>query len=113
MAEVKAKYGDSLSPQAFGTAVHMNLKEQVGSLRDPNFRAEVSVLKSLDETYGTKNSARIDVFENVRNGTVCVYDIKTGKAGLSPKRILEISTKVYESFNSAQRIVVIEIRPAK
>lgn len=111
VAEVKAKYGDSLSPQAFGTAVHMNLKEQVRSLRDPKFRAEVSALKSLNETYGTKNSVRIDVFEEVGNGTVCVYDIKTGKAGFGPRRMREIALKVSRSYGPGKRFIIIEIRP--
>lgn len=102
-----------MTPQAFGTAVHLDLKNQVRALRDPNFRAEISVLKSLDETYGAKNSVRIDVFENAGNGTVCVYDIKTGRRGLGGRRSAEISGKVASSFQSADRILVIEVRPSR
>ena len=54
-----------------------------------------------------------DVLENVGNGTVCVYDIKTGKRGLSFARTVEIATKVHKSFSGVQRIIVIETRPTK
>jgi hypothetical protein len=103
----------NLPPARHGTAVHMQLKEQIDDMNDPNFRAEVSVLKSLEETYGTKDSVRIDVFENTGKGTVCVYDIKTAKRGLSLPRSLEIATKVHSSFSGVESIVVIEIRPTR
>jgi hypothetical protein len=91
----------------------MQLKDQIDDMNDPNFRAEVSVLKSLEETYGTKDSVRIDVFENTGKGTVCVYDIKTAKRGLSLPRSLEIATKVHSSFSGVESIMVIEIRPTR
>lgn len=66
--------------------MHFNLKEQIARLRDPDFRAEVSYLKNQEENYGGKDSIRIDVLEKVGDGTVCVYDIKTGQRGLSVAR---------------------------
>ncbi len=102
-----------LSPTQFGTAVHVALKNQINSLDDPHFRAEVSALKSLDEKYGTRESIQIDVFENVGGGTVCVYDIKTGRAGLSFSRAREIAIKVLNSFGGATKIIVIEVRPSQ
>lgn len=50
-------------PTQFGTAVHVGLKRQIDALFDPDFRAEFSALKTLDETYGAQGSIRIDVFE--------------------------------------------------
>jgi hypothetical protein len=61
--------GDYATAQQYGTAVHTWMEEQINGPktvprsppRDPNFRAEVSLLKSADERYGRENSVRIDV----------------------------------------------------
>jgi hypothetical protein len=103
--------GGIMSPQQFGTAVHTNLKRQIDRLNDRNFRAEVSYLKNQIENYGKKDSIRIDVLEKLGNGTVCVYDIKTGRSGLSPTRMVEIVKNVFGAFPEAHRIIVSEVRP--
>ena len=102
-----------LSPTQFGTAVHVALKNQIDALRDPDFRAEVSALKDLNETYGARGSVRIDVFENIRNEIVCIYDIKTGRSGLTPRRAAELAAKAYKGLPSARHIIVIETRPTR
>jgi hypothetical protein len=102
-----------LSPTQFGTAVHMALKKQIDALYDPNFRAEVSALKRLDETYGAKGSVRIDVFENIRSEIVCIYDIKTGKSGLTARRAAELAAKAFKGLPSARQIIIIETRPTR
>jgi hypothetical protein len=105
--------GRYLPPAEFGTAVHTNLKKQIQDLGDPRFRAEVSYLKNQEENYGRKDSIRIDVLEDVGDGTVCVYDIKTGRRGLSVARTAEIATNVFNAFSGTQRIIVSEIRPRR
>jgi hypothetical protein len=102
-----------LSPTQFGTAVHVALKDQIDALRDPDFRAEVSALKNLNETYGAKGSVRIDVFENIRDEIVCIYDIKTGRSGLRRNRAAELAAKAYKGLPSARQIIVIETRPTR
>ena len=114
-----------LTPQAFGTAVHLRLKQQIEALHDPNFRAEVSLLKSLAASngesrpdtqiapYGRANSVRIDVLENVGNGLVCVYDIKTGRQTLASGRSKELMRAVSFRYPSASHIIVIETRPTR
>ena len=89
----------------------MALKRQIDQLAEASFRAEVSVLKTINEAYGLKDSIRVDVLEDVRNGTVCVYDIKTGKRGLGFNRAVEVARKVADAFGSAHRLIIIEIRP--
>jgi hypothetical protein len=112
-ATVQRERGD-LRPAQYGTAVHTDLKGQIDDLKDPNFRAEVSFLKERDDVrYGEKGSIRIDVFENVGNGTVCVYDIKTGQAGLTMPRTAEIATNVFNRYPATQRIIVTEVRPRR
>lgn len=100
-------------PSEYGTAVHTNLKRQIAALDDPNFRGEVSVLKTIEASYGERDSIRIDVFERLGNGTVCVYDIKTGKEGLSPARFAEITRRVFKVFPDTTRIIISEIRPTR
>ena len=100
-----------LPPAEFGTAVHSHLKDQIVSLKDPNFLAEVSYVKNKEENYGKKDSIRIDVLERVDTTTVCVYDIKTGRAGLSVPRMTEIASNVFKAFSGTQRIIVSKIRP--
>jgi len=52
------------------------------------------------------------VLENVADqGTVCVYDIKTGRRGLSCPRMDEIAFNVHRLYPGTQRIIVIEVRP--
>ena len=105
---------------AYGTEVHAKLEQKIKVQKNPNFRAEVSLLKTLAETgeapeleisRGRKGSVRVDVLENTKNGTVCVYDIKTGKSGLYPGRSAEIARTVRLRYPNAQRILMIEVRP--
>jgi hypothetical protein len=109
----------NLSAQAFGTEVHIIIENTVEALKDPNFRATISYLPNLtkkpkdrdEEKYATRDSVRLDVMENVGDGTVCVYDIKTGRRGLSDLRMDVIARAVFTYFPKARRIVVTEIRP--
>ena len=112
-AEAVRNSGETLTPQQFGTAVHKNLEIQIKSLEDPNFVAERSLIKSQKENYGTPGSVRIDVLENTQQGSVCVYDIKTGASGLSLARSAEIASEVQAHFPGQERIIVIETRPRK
>jgi hypothetical protein len=79
-------------------------------MHDPDFRAEVSAIKSREVTYGRSGSVRVDVLERVGNGTVCVYDIKTGDRGLSARRMVEIADNVHSRYLGTRRIIVIETR---
>jgi hypothetical protein len=64
-----------------------------------------------DDRYSRRGSIRIDVLENVGDGTVCVYDIKTGEGGLAPGRMAEIAKNVFSVYHGTQRIIVTEVRP--
>ena len=134
-AEVQ-KDGASLKPSAYGTAVHKYVEDKLNGLggtkkpKDPNFMAEPSFLKTYEETgevlkptlitvngqtievrRGQKGSIRVDVYEKVSDDRVCVYDIKTGRSGLSYKRIHEIAAAVAEKYGKEARFIIIEIRP--
>jgi hypothetical protein len=113
--------GSYTSAATYGTAVHKWIQDEINGPpttparppRDPNFRAEVSLIKSRLETFGKLGSIRIDVYENPRTGTVCVYDIKTGDKGLSPLRALEIASNVQTFYPGTQKIIVTETRPRR
>lgn len=61
---------------------------------------------------GMKGTIRVDVYEDTQKGTACVYDIKTGRSGLSKARIVEIVSNVYKGSRSKpDRIIITEVRP--
>ncbi len=111
------------SASGFGTAVHMKVRDDIRALDSPNLRAEVSYLKTIQETgaipekpdvsYGRRGSIRVDVLEKASNYTVCVYDIKTGGRTLGPSRMREIAQTVSNNFPGTLRIVVTETRPRR
>ena len=112
-ADTVKREGNHWTAQQFGTAVHKNRESQINALDDPNFRAEVSISKVRNETYGTTGSIRIDVYERVDATTVCVYDIKTGRSGLSAARSIEIVDTVFKLYPDTKRILLIETRPRR
>jgi hypothetical protein len=110
----------NLRPADYGTKVHHELKLDINTpTKNPDFAAEISFLKTVDETgkqpeepkYGTAGSIRIDVFEKARDDTVCVYDIKTGRSGLSRRRMAATARTVLKKHGAVRRIIVTEIRP--
>lgn len=103
--------GRGLSAQQYGTAVHKVLKRQIKRLDDPALRAEVSFAKTAEESYGAPDSVHIDVLEDAGNQTACIYDIKTGKRGLSLARSLELARTVSMAFPGTRRMILIETRP--
>jgi hypothetical protein len=105
---------DSTYPNAAekGKAIHLQLKKDIDSLDDPDLRAEVSILKSGDGR-NKKGSVRVDVLERVGNGTVCVYDLKTGNEPLYPGRSIEIARNVHKYYEDTTRILLIETRPRR
>jgi hypothetical protein len=106
--------GISYSPSAFGTAVHKQVKDKVDRQGDSNFVAERAYHKSGDPPqHNEPGWVRVDVLEDVGNGTVCIFDIKTGKGrsgGLSFARMRELATHVLKNFPDARRFVVIEVK---
>jgi hypothetical protein len=90
----------------------------INNLEDKNYRAEVSLQKMREEgvfreslRYGEKGSIRIDVLEQTPEGAVCVYDIKTGESGLSPRRIAELGLTVARVYGVPTRLIITETRP--
>jgi hypothetical protein len=103
-------------PASFGSRVHKVIADMVRAKNNPDFQPEVSVIKSiLEAEYGEKDSVRMDAYENHRKiSTVCVYDPKTGKRGLSFPRMTELAGAALRLFKyEAQHFIVIEVRPGQ
>jgi hypothetical protein len=115
----------AMSPSQFGTAVHKAIEDEIKNnpAKYPNFKAEVSAIKTneADEANqaepnppvyrGQKGSVRVDVFVLENGDTACVYDIKSGIAGLSPRRMNEIANNARTAFGNVKYLIIIEIRP--
>ena len=116
-AEKVRKDNDYKGLADFGTKVHKVIADKVNGRGDPNFKAEVSWIKSkLEAAYhGQKDSVRIDAFEyRPEISTTCVYDPKTGARGLSLPRMGELVQTAYWLFGHKPRhIIVIEVRPGQ
>ena len=61
--------------------------------------------------YGTPGSVRVDAYEYRDDGTLCVYDLKTGRAGLGDRRAEILATALSYGFDNIRRIIVMEVRP--
>lgn len=105
---------------AFGSAVHTLLKLRVERENDPDFKAEISYLKTPDMTrpdpfapagWGEKNTRRLDILENVREQqTVCIYDVKTSGARFTVRDMNEIANTARHYFPDAKSFVLIEVK---
>ena len=106
------------SPTVYGTDVHTRFARYVKDLNDLKFQAERSFLKERMEgvngqkvPYGYPRSIRVDAYEYRDDGTLCVYDLKTGKAGLSDRRADILANVIKLGFKPVRRIIVMEVRP--
>lgn len=107
------------SMATYGTNVHVRFKNFVEDLHNLNFRAERSFLKeaadptSEDElAAGYPRSVRVDGYEyRPQDGTLCVYDLKAGRRGLSVRRSDILATAAYLGMRDVRRVIVIEVRP--
>jgi hypothetical protein len=112
------RHTPGLGPAAFGSKVHLWIKQKVDDLETlPDYtdlRAEYSMLPGEEHPvpYGSKGSTRLDVLEDRRKetGYVCVYDVKTGNAVLDQKRLFQIAATVLKHFGSAP-FLLFEVKP--
>ena len=91
-----------------GTNKHTQFKSQVDSLGNPNLATERTFLNGVEVNYGTKGGVRVDVIERLPNGTINVYDLKTGSATLTPSRITQIQNSVNPSNPGSVNVIQIK-----
>lgn len=100
--------GPYSSATVFGTAVHTRLHKKILTLKDPTLTSEQSLLKRMEETPIDFSAVRVDVLEDRNVGPICVYDLKTGRRGLSRSRAIEFARRL--AFHG-RPIIIIEVRP--
>lgn len=109
------------SMATYGTNVHVRFRDFVNDLHNENFRAERSFLKEAAEptskeelAAGYPRSVRTDAYEyRPEDGTLCVYDLKTGRRGLSLRRSDILATAAYLGMKDVRRVIMLEVRPRK
>jgi hypothetical protein len=122
----------------YGTAVHQRIKLMINGPKPDKSSADVRSYSTLwaeqsyaktyeerrqqtprdaakapgaDARWGEPGSIRVDVFEEVNLTTACVYDVKTGRRGLSGPHMLEIAVRIALRLGKGARIIVMEMRP--
>jgi hypothetical protein len=111
---------DYETPWLFGTAAHTKLKKLANANYPNILRTERSYLKFAEEVaadknpdylarYGLKNTVRIDILGPERDNRVCVYDFKTGRAGISVPRAIEMRNAVHKIYNKLADVIIVEI----
>ena len=121
-AEEWAPLASTMNPAVLGTNIHMTAKQglDAAKLANParyaNLYPEVSLdlepprdLNTIGVPYGTAGSTRLDVMELVNAEMGCVYDYKTGQAGLTTARVLKILAAWDKRFPDVP-VVIIEMR---
>ncbi|KFC69211.1 phage head morphogenesis protein, SPP1 gp7 family [Devosia sp. LC5] len=119
LAPLRAVSGASV----WGTAVHAHVHNAVEALRISSPLAYGNVFSELSidaegrdsamrigPRYGHADTTRLDILEQVNPELVCVYDIKTGVAGLSMSRVRVIADRVRTRFPGAN-FYIMEVRP--
>lgn len=119
-AEAAGERSNFSSAATYGTDVHVRFKRFVEELKQANFRAERSFVKEqADPTSaeeidrGYRPSVRVDGYEYTKEHTLCIYDLKTGRRGLSNRRADILANAARLGFSNVQRIIVVEVRPSK
>lgn len=119
---------EGLTPQQYGMALHKAVDQYFRANYaqfDPltgTFNTEFSLRKDTNSAYyaevpyGTLGSNRFDAYEDVGNGTVCGYDIKTGPTELSVRRIEELRSAAigyYRAQNNdayPRQVYILQVR---
>jgi hypothetical protein len=101
-----------LTPQTYGTAVHKGLEAKIKDSRLDGLWAERSAVKSTaalpadirkhikqhgEAPRGYPETVRTDGFEYLGQGTVCVYDAKTGEARFPPSRMRALVDAIFST----------------
>lgn len=105
------------SAAVYGTDVHSRFQSYIEDQHDLKFRAERSFLKEQFEAihgevpYGRRGTIRVDAYEYRDDGTLCLYDLKTGRAFLQDRRAEILATAAARGFKPIRRVIVTEVRP--
>jgi hypothetical protein len=115
---------EDMRSSVFSSEVHFLLKQQINSERDPNFKAEESYYKIVNDfrekpveygkpaPYGAKDTHRLDAYEYIpAEKRVCVYDFKIGTTRWSQRSMYELAQTVHRNFSDAESFVLVQVKP--
>jgi hypothetical protein len=105
VARAVAQTGEGRGP-AYGTRLHAALRAQADA--SPNLRSEVSYLNRREVPYGTKGSVRLDIIGYKDGKPAVIYDLKSGSAKLTARRIQQIRDELPPALRD---LPVEELRP--
>lgn len=106
--------------QNFGVAVHAEVHRQItmrkllSPLQYGDVFSEMSIstdgLTSIDRRvyYGRSETSRLDVYERVNATTACIYDVKTGRRGLSLSRTTDLVSRTTK-IPGVTNVIVLQI----
>jgi hypothetical protein len=104
----------------FGTAAEWLIAERIRRLGEPNFKAEVSYFKIVNNRearlgearYGEKDTVRLDAQDGMpETKTVCVYEVRTGRRVWYLRRMDKLAENVQQNFPWAERLVLVQVKP--
>jgi hypothetical protein len=109
-AKIRAQNPDA-SPQQVGNLVHQEVEAFFKG--QPGFKTNAGLLDGVLLRNGLRlpGSSFLDVLHDVGNGTICIFDVKTGISGLGSKQINQYWNEAKRAFGYAQRIYILEVRP--
>ncbi|WP_407050055.1 hypothetical protein [Methyloraptor flagellatus] len=99
-----------LSPQDRGTKIHFEVANEFRA-NYPEYPVEQSFLQGDRFENRPLGSVATDVFAYGNDGTICIHDIKTGKADLSVPRMARLYRHARGYFPQGSRIIFSEVRP--
>jgi hypothetical protein len=94
------------SGHAYGSRVHAAFAQEVRALGRADILPEVSYFLKEPVTFGTRGSIRVDVLYGTIDRPIAAFDLKTGSAGLTTRRMGQI-----QSHLPFRGIPVFEVRP--
>ncbi len=110
----------TMTPTEWGNLVHWAIYNRIRALKVAhpaafaNLFPEITVDESRQDSseddgpkYGQVKTSRLDILEKVSASTYCVYDVKTGKSGLTQKRLLQLLDKLPKGV----LVYIMEVRP--
>lgn len=109
----------SMSPQEWGVRVHQEVERQLdrqGLNPDIRVFAEYPLLNAEEARRGAAGSSVLDILHHVPGTSqICVYDVKTGAAGLGAEQATRIFNEgmrfAREHSLPNPRVIAIELRP--
>lgn len=109
-AKVRAQNPDA-TPQQIGNIVHQEVASTFKGQPGLDVNAGFVAAKKLPNRLRVAGSSFLDVLHDVGNGTICIFDVKTGISGLGSWQINQYWNEAKRAFQDAQQTLVVQVKP--